>query len=114
MSGGTSRTTSETADTSGSANPRGTANATGSTAISTSISVTSERRTEITRAFCSVTVEPITDVNVTVNVGTVVPETAVTHPHACPNEVVRILKGLPECRYVILRNQMVIGEPKTR
>jgi len=56
----------------------------------------------------------MTNVNFTVNVGTVVPETVVTHLHACPNEVVRILNGLPECRYVIVRDQVVIVEPKTR
>jgi len=53
-------------------------------------------------------------VNFTVSVGTAVPETVVTHLHACPNEVVRILNGLPECRYVIVRDQVVIVEPKTR
>jgi hypothetical protein len=27
---------------------------------------------------------------------------------------VRILSGLPECRYVVVRDQVVIVEPKTR
>ena len=76
--------------------------------------MTSEQRTEITRAFSSVNVQPLTDVNFTVNVGSVVPETVVTHLQACPNEVVRILSGLPECRYVVVRDQVVIVEPRTR
>lgn len=75
--------------------------------------MTSQQRTEITRAFSSVRTEPLNDVNFSVTVGTVVPETVVTHLEACPNEVVRILRGLPECRYVIIRDQVVIVEPKT-
>lgn len=108
-SGTTSGTTGGTAG-----NASGTANTTGSTTSSTNINVTSEQRTEITRAFSSVDVRPMNDVNFTVNVGTVVPDTVVTHLQACPSEVVRILQGLPECRYVVVRDQVVIIEPKTR
>ncbi|KLK90981.1 hypothetical protein AA309_22630 [Microvirga vignae] len=52
--------------------------------------------------------------NFSVSVGTVVPDTVITRLEACPNEVIRILQGLPECRYVIVRDQVVIVEPKTR
>ena len=76
--------------------------------------MTSEQRTEITRAFSNVNAQPVTDVNFTVSVGTVIPETVITRLSACPSEVVRILNGLPECRYVIVRDQVVIVEPKTR
>jgi hypothetical protein len=76
--------------------------------------VTSEQRTEITHAFSSVHTQPLNDVNFTVSAGTVVPETVVTRLTACPSEVVRILHGLPECRYVIVRDQIVIVEPSTR
>ncbi|WP_319799662.1 DUF1236 domain-containing protein [Microvirga rosea] len=51
--------------------------------------------------------------NFTVSVGSVVP-TTVTTLHTCPSDVVRILHGLPECRYVVIRDQIVIVEPKTR
>jgi len=121
-SGGTSTDTSGT--TSGGAagsasgsttgSTSGAASTTGSTSGSTNINVTSEQRTEITRAFSSVNVQPLTDVNFTVNVGSVVPETVVTHLQTCPSEVVRILSGLPECRYVVVRDQVVIVEPRTR
>lgn len=90
----------------------GAASTTGST--STNINVTSEQRTEITRVFSSVDAQPVNDVNFSVSVGTVVPETVVTRLSACPSEVVRILEGLPECRYVIVRDQVVIVEPGTR
>ncbi|WP_170151364.1 DUF1236 domain-containing protein [Microvirga subterranea] len=75
--------------------------------------MTSEQRTEITRAFTSVNVEPVREVNFSVSVGSVVP-TTVTTLHTCPSEVVRILHGLPECRYIVVRDEIVIVEPKTR
>jgi Protein of unknown function (DUF1236) len=75
--------------------------------------VTSEQRTEVTRAFSSVNVEPVTNVSFSVSVGTVVP-TTITTLHTCPGEVVRILRGLPECRYIVVRDQIVIVEPSTR
>jgi hypothetical protein len=40
--------------------------------------------------------------------------TTVTTLHTCPGEVVRILRGLPECRYIVVRDQIVIVEPGTR
>ncbi|WP_445504863.1 DUF1236 domain-containing protein [Microvirga sp. G4-2] len=122
-SAGTSSGTSGTASggttsgtTSGAAGTRtgGAASTTGSTSSSTNINVTNEQRTEITRAFSSVRTQPLNDVNFSVSVGTVIPETVVTRLEACPNEVIRILHGLPECRYVIVRDQVVIVEPKTR
>ncbi len=76
--------------------------------------MTSEQRSQITQSFRNVDVQPLNDVNFSVSVGTVVPETVVTHLHACPSEVVRILHGLPECRYVVVHNQIVIVEPSTR
>jgi hypothetical protein len=48
-----------------------------------------------------------------VNVGTVVPDT-VTTLYDCPDTVERILTGLPECKYVVVRDQVVIIEPRTR
>ncbi|MCB8819324.1 DUF1236 domain-containing protein [Microvirga rosea] len=75
--------------------------------------MSTEQRTEISHAFRSVRVEPLNNVNFTVSVGSVVP-TTVTTLHTCPSDVVRILHGLPECRYVVIRDQIVIVEPKTR
>ncbi|MCG7393248.1 DUF1236 domain-containing protein [Microvirga sp. ACRRW] len=114
-SGGAAAGAATSGATTGTSSTTGHApNTTGSTASSTSINVTGEQRTEITRAFRSVDARPINNVNFTVSVGAVVPQTVVTELHACPSEVVRILAGLPECRYVIIRDQVVIVEPKTR
>jgi hypothetical protein len=67
----------------------------------------------VTRAFSSVNVEPVREVNFSVSVGAVVPA-SVTTLHTCPSDVVRILQGLPECRYIVVRDQIVIVEPSSR
>lgn len=76
--------------------------------------MTSEQRTQITQAFSTVNVQPLTDVNFTVSVGSVVPETVVTHLRDCPGPVERILTGLPECKYVVVKDQIVIVHPTER
>jgi hypothetical protein len=79
---------------------------------STNINITTEQRTEISRAFSSVNVESV-DIDIDLSVGVVVPE-RVTTLHTCPGEVIRILKGLPSCRYIVVRNRIVIINPSTR
>jgi hypothetical protein len=34
--------------------------------------------------------------------------------HTCPSDVVRIIHGLPDCRYVVVRDKIVIVEPSSR
>jgi hypothetical protein len=80
---------------------------------STSINLTSEQRTHVTRAFSTVNVQPLTNVSFSVSVGETIP-TSVTTLHACPGEVVRYLDGLTECRFVIVNNRIVIVEPSSR
>ncbi|KAB0266977.1 DUF1236 domain-containing protein [Microvirga brassicacearum] len=91
--------------------PTTTGSTTGSP--STAVSVSSEQRTEITRAFSGVNVQPLTNVEFNVSVGASVPA-SVTTLYDCPNTVERILTGLPECKYVVIRDQIVIVEPSTR
>jgi hypothetical protein len=79
---------------------------------STNINITTEQRTEISRAFSSVNVESV-DIDIDLSVGVVVPE-RVTTLHTCPGEVIRILQGLPSCRYIVVRNRIVIINPSTR
>jgi hypothetical protein len=38
----------------------------------------------------------------------------VTTLYDCPDNVERILTGLPECKYIVVRDQIVILEPRTR
>jgi Protein of unknown function (DUF1236) len=60
-----------------------------------------------------VNVSPVTDVNFSVSVGSTLP-TTVTTLHDCPDAVERLLTGLPECKFIVVRDQIVIVEPRTR
>ncbi|MBJ6127041.1 DUF1236 domain-containing protein [Microvirga splendida] len=75
--------------------------------------MTSEQRTQISRSFSSVNVQPLTNVEFSVSVGSTVP-TSVTTLYDCPETVRSILTGLPECKYIVVRDQVVILEPRTR
>ena len=75
--------------------------------------MTSEQRTQISRSFSSVNVQPLTNVEFSVSVGSTVPA-SVTTLYDCPDNVERILTGLPECKYIVVRDQIVILEPRTR
>jgi len=76
------------------------------------VTLSTEQRTQVSQAFQSVNVESAS-VNFNVSVGSEVPRT-VTTLHSCPSEVVRIIHGLPECRYVVVKDQIVIVNPRTR
>ena len=91
----------------------GTAETTGSTAPGGSIHVTSEQRTQLSQTFRSVNVQPLNNVNFSISVGSTVP-TSVTTLYDCPNNVERILTGLPACKYIVVRDQVVIVEPSSR
>jgi hypothetical protein len=88
-----------------------TSTSTGSVS-SSSVNVSSEQRTQITRAFSSVNVAPVTNVNFEVRTGTVLPATVNLHP--CPRQVIDILTGIRECQFVIVKNEIVIVEPSSR
>jgi hypothetical protein len=77
------------------------------------VNVTTEQRTQITESFRSVNVQPLTNVTFSVSVGSTIP-TTVTTLYDCPDNVERILSGLPECKYVVVRDQVVIVEPSSR
>jgi hypothetical protein len=110
VAGGTSGGTSGAA----SGTTGGDAGATGSTSGgSANVNIASEQRTQITQSFRSVDAEPITDVTFNISVGTVVP-TSVTPLYDCPDTVARIVTGLPEFKYIFVRDQVVIVEPSTR
>jgi hypothetical protein len=52
-------------------------------------------------------------VSFSVSVGATVPA-SVTTLQTCPSEVVRLIQGPPECRYIVVRDQIVIVEPSSR
>ena len=76
------------------------------------MSLSSEQRTQVTRAFSSVHVAPLTNVNFDVHTGVVLPATVTLH--SCPADVIRIIHGLPECRFVVVKDKIVIVEPSSR
>jgi len=104
-------TTTGNQNTTGTAQTQGT---TGGQAATTtgSVNISTENRTEVTRVFRSVRTEPVS-VNFNVAVGTVVPQT-VTTLHTCPSDVVRLINGLPECRYIVVQDKIVLVEPSSR
>ncbi|MBB4038405.1 hypothetical protein GGR34_000034 [Microvirga flocculans] len=91
----------------------GTAETTGSTTSGGSINVTSEQRTQLSQSFRSVNVQPLNSVNFSISVGSTVPA-SVTTLYDCPDNVERILTGLPACKYIVVRDQVVIVEPSSR
>jgi hypothetical protein len=98
--------------------PRGTAQTPGTPGTQQptttgSINLSAENRTEVTRVFSSVRTEPVTNVNFNIAVGTVVP-TTVTALHECPSEVERLITGLPDCRFIVVRDKIVLVEPSSR
>jgi hypothetical protein len=38
----------------------------------------------------------------------------VTTLHACPETVRSIITGIPECRYIVVRDKIVLINPQTR
>jgi hypothetical protein len=79
---------------------------------SAAATLTPEQRTQITRSFTSVTVRPVTAVNFSVAVGTVIPTTV--ELHEVPAEVVRVVPAYRGYRYFVVGNQIVIVEPSAR
>jgi len=47
-----------------------------------------------------------------VHTGVVLPATVTLH--SCPADVIRIIHGLPECRFVVVKDKIVIVEPSSR
>lgn len=112
--GGSSSTTSGTAGTTGGAagTTSGSASTGGAAGATTgSINLTTEQRTQVTQAFRTINVQPVTE-TFAVSVGATVPGTVTLND--CPDAVERLLTGLPECKFVIVKDQIVIVEPRQK
>lgn len=88
------------------------ATATGTTGSTGSVTLTTQQRNQVRDAFRSVTAQPV-DATFNVTVGAEVP-TSVTTLQACPETVRSLVTGLPDCRYIIVRDQIVLVNPQTR
>jgi hypothetical protein len=71
-----------------------------------------EKRSEVTRAFTSTSVNTTSDVNFDVSVGSRITENVRLAP--VPQEVVRIVPQYRGYDYVVVRDEIVIVEPKTK
>ena len=97
---------------SGTGTSAGAETAGGPSGPSTGVTLTPQQRTQITRSFTSVNVRPVTGIDVSIAVGTVIPDTI--ELHEVPVEVVKVAPDYRGYRYFVVGNQIVIVEPKAR
>ena len=76
-----------------------------------SASLKVEQKTRLTQAVARVNVKPVTNVNFSVSVGTVVPTTVVLHP--VPAEFVEIIPQYRGYDFFMVRDEIVIVEPQS-
>jgi hypothetical protein len=76
------------------------------------VNVTSEQRTQITQSFRSVNVPTVSNVNFSVAVGTVIPETVTLVD--VPAEIVRIVPAWRSYKVVKVRDRIIIVDPAKR
>lgn len=78
----------------------------------TNVNITSEKRTTIKQTITQTDVEPVRDVNFSVNVGVAIPQTVELHP--LPPRVVEIVPQYRNYRYFLLADgRIVIVQPDT-
>ena len=77
-----------------------------------SVNVTAEQQTELKTVFTETKVDPVTDIDVNVSIGTAVPQTIELHP--LPPRVVTIVPAYEGYEYFVLSDgRIVIVEPAT-
>ena len=82
------------------------------TTNNTNVNITSEKRTTIKQTITQTDVEPVRDVNFSVNVGVAIPQTVELHP--LPPRVVEIVPQYRNYRYFVLADgRIVIVQPDT-
>ncbi|MBM6584258.1 DUF1236 domain-containing protein [Microvirga sp. BT689] len=87
-------------------------NAGADTASSTSTKLSSEEKTRVVQSFTTREVKPVENVSFSVSVGVSVPQDLNLHP--VPADVVEIIPAYRDYRYVVVQDQIVIVNPKTR
>ena len=76
------------------------------------MNITNEQRTQIRQSFTNVNVPTVSNVNFSVSVGTVIPET-VTYVDV-PAEIIRIVPEWRRYKVVKVRTQIIVVDPGTR
>jgi hypothetical protein len=82
---------------------------TGSTAAPT---LTTQQQTEVRQSITQVKAKPLTDVSFSVSTGTVIPATV--HLYELPSTVVKVVPAYRSYRFVVVGNDIIIVEPKSR
>jgi hypothetical protein len=77
----------------------------------TTVTLNQQQRTEISQAVTRVKVQPLTRVNFSVSVGTVVPRSVRLHP--LPDTIVRVVPKFRGYSFILVEERIVIIEPRT-
>ena len=84
---------------------------TGQGAAGSTASLTTEQRTKISTTIRQSNVRPVTNVNFTVSVGTVIPRTVVLH--ALPAAVIEVYPAWRPYRFILVGDEIVVIDPAT-
>lgn len=76
------------------------------------VNLDAEKRTRVTEAFSKANVKPLTNVNFSIAVGTTINQRVDFRP--LPAEIVQIVPEFRGYQYIVVRDEIVIVEPKTR
>lgn len=76
------------------------------------VQLNAEQRTRVNEAFAGVNVRPVTNVKFNVSVGTVIRDRVDFHP--LPPAIVSIVPQFRGYEYIVVRDDIVIVEPRTR
>lgn len=92
--------------------PSTSASTTSNTTTNAVANLNTDQRSEVTRSFSSANVNTVSNVNFDVSVGTTITEEVRLAP--LPAEVVRIVPQYRGYQYVVVRDEIVIVEPRTK
>jgi hypothetical protein len=87
-------------------------NTTSGTSTNAVASLGTEQRSEVTQAFSTTSVNTVSSVNFNVSVGTIITDEVRLAP--LPAEVIRIVPQYRNYQYVVVRDEIVIVEPRTK
>ncbi|KQT13723.1 MULTISPECIES: DUF1236 domain-containing protein [unclassified Bradyrhizobium] len=92
-------------------NQQNTADRSSNTNVNASVNINAQQRTRISASISHLNVQPLTSVNFSLSVGTVVPRDVRLQP--LPPEVVEIVPQYRGYNFVLVKDEIVIVEPST-
>lgn len=82
-----------------------------STNVNASVNINDQQRTRLSQSFARVNVQPLSNVNFSVSVGTAIPRDVRLHP--LPADVVEVVPQYRGYNFVMVRDEIVIVDPAT-